>query len=412
MEDIEINSNEKITAYVCRLFKEFYIKKYNYKKLDLCISNIRKKVSKFYPMINDDIIWNKEFMPLLYEFIAYKKNSSNPNFEFANVLNLTKTSHCEDNKNIKKPNKYRLKSKYMKMRMMNDTISFEKKLNMETKKQKVKNLKMLHQHYEYVNIKKCYVKFKNILKHETVRNLINNDSGFYNKLIKIDYHLSKICKMSVNPYSMVEALMNYMFPDLFEKDNRYTFYRCNESKKYCQLSSKKINLMKILLENRFKINEDTWQELKKFIDEKICGNASSNIILGNYPYLKLKNMSYIINILTENNDDLFLLKSIKSSFSLVDLTEKIIKKNFDYIFKNGMNEKYRFYFDGDHIGLNQIKIMQIYNKIKLFVDHNDDELVFNSFVYSVDMCLSMPRKLLGYNLEYCLNIAAKITNAL
>ncbi|UYM28534.1 LSDV036 [Lumpy skin disease virus] len=182
------NHFEKASVYACRLFKQFY----NEKKYDLdeCFLKVRNSMSRYYSMVGDDLVWNREILSYLYEYIAYKNNANNPNFVLSSkIVNLTK-------KNTKK-----IKNEI-------NSVVQTYKLDKHIKKVNIT-------HYDYIKIKKTYDTFK--------KNVDIKSNDISVTLLKIYKQLSLISDVSINTRSMTKSLMYYMFPDLFKRINDMYF---------------------------------------------------------------------------------------------------------------------------------------------------------------------------------------------
>ncbi|AGZ95351.1 abundant component of virosome [Goatpox virus] len=367
------NHFEKASVYACRLFKQFYNeKKYD---LDKCFLKVRNSMSQYYSMVGDDLVWNREILSYLYEYIAYRNNANNannPNFVLSSkIINLTK-------KNTKK-----IKNEI-------NSVGQTYKLDKHIKKVNIT-------HYDYIKIKKTYDEFKKSVE------IKSNDISV--TLLKIYKQLSLISDVSINTRSMTKSLMYYMFPDLFKKDKRHVFYRVDAKKGYCVLSSKKINLIRVLLEYKFDIKYKEWGLIKRYINT-ICnkGSESSKICIGKYPYLKLKPVSKIkFNYRSKYVSDF--KRIVSSSFSLVDLTEKITKKTFSNIFRNEISHLYKFNAEKNYLALNEYKKMRMCNKIISAIDYPNKNHIYSAIIETVNNYLDNPPKKLGYNIDTCLTIA-------
>ncbi|AAR07393.1 36R [Yaba monkey tumor virus] len=335
--------NEKGYEYACRLIRLMCGLDMSSLNIERCINDVRRKVCVYFQLAKDDVVWNTEFLNYIREYVIFC-NKQHIQLPDVNVVNLAKKS-----RSVKK-------------------VRLEKKIQEIAKKNQ------------------------------------DNEKNRpeYNKkvVLKIDSHLSMIIKESNNYYSMARSLMNYMFPNLFEEDQRHIFYRYNV-KGFCQLSEKKISLIKLLIKKRFPINENEWQHIKEYINV-ICATPKRNniISLGVFPYLRLKKPCDILP--NDNFKNVDTLKElVANSFSMVDLTEKITRSTFHHLFKNKTANKYQCYAKNDFMGLNQTKLINMFGYIRLAVDCEDYNVFFNACICTINRYLLKSSRAIGDNILSC-----------
>ncbi|CAC21274.1 36R protein [Yaba-like disease virus] len=337
--------NEKGYEYACRLIRLICGSKINSLNVEKCINYIRSKVCIYFQLAKDDMVWDKEFLSYIREYVIfYNQKNIQQN---VSVLNLTKKTYSV------------------------------KKLRLEKKIQEINK------------------------NRESAK---KNKLEFQKMIVKIDSHLSMIINESNNYYSMTRSLMNYMFPNLFEDDQRHLFYRYNVQG-FCPLSEKKISLIKLLIKKKFSINENDWLNITKYINI-ICATPKHNkvIFLGVSPHLKLKKPCDIFP--NENFRNVDTLKElVANSFSMVDLTEKLTKATFYNLFKNRTSNKYQCYAKDNFMGLNQTKLINMFGYIKLAVDCDDYNVFFNACIYTINKYLLKSKKVIGDNILSCLMIS-------
>nr|WGO62665.1 E5 protein [Wadden Sea poxvirus] len=359
--DIVPNPDDTIINYVNKIIE------YNYKNdINNHINDIRSKICKYFPIYKCDIIWNKEILNYLHEYVIYNNKllyfvNSSSNDKIINLSRKRKI-HDYNNENIK----------YIKLE---DNYQ--------------KNFKELKNNY----VK--YIKYKSIF-------LENN-----RLLSIIDYHLKIIVSESINIFSMTKSLLIYMFPNLFKDDQLHLFYRCDKTNNYNNndikiLSPKKIMFIRVLINKKFNINENDWLMIKKYIDS-ICetSTSTSKIILGKYPHFKLKKPENILP--GYESDSINILRDIViKSVSLVDLTEKLIQ----LAFKDNTYSNYKYFKTPNYFKFDTEKLMQLNYQIKLATDSSDHLMVLNACMETINNYFKEPKHIIGKNLKYCIDIAS------
>ncbi|AAF17913.1 gp031R [Rabbit fibroma virus] len=388
--DYLIRSGEKQASYACRLLG--ILTKHSTFPSEEYFPLVRSIMSMYNTLIKDDIIWFKEITPHLYEYVMYKQNVNNPCFQISTVaVNLSR--HVP--KSSTEPTKYQTKSKQMKTRMITDVVSFDEKLKLD-------EAIMYKNKKDYFEIKKLYMRLKKFVrKKKSV-----NDGVLCDRVKMIYGHIHEIERVAVNEYAMTKSLLHYVFPNLFNDDKHHLFYRCDKVDGLGVLSSKKLNLIRVILENRFKIGKQKWTMLKKYIDT-VCSTGKPLLKLGTYPYFKLKPLNAIVsNYQGVSVDELKTF--VFSSFSLVDLTEKLTKAMFPEVIKSGMGHTYRCYPDGTHQGLDLKRVIDLCYKVRVSTDSECDIDVHNAIVETVDRYLIRSEKRVGDNVDHCIIMAKTI----
>ncbi|WGD01319.1 m31r [Myxoma virus] len=389
--DYLIRPGEKQASYACRLLG--ILTKHSTYPPEEYFPLVRSIMSMYNTLIKDDVIWFREIAPYLYEYTMYKQNARNPSFYIStNVVNLTT---CRVSKSSAKSVKYRAKSKQMKMRRVADGVPFEEKLKRdEAIRQKNKK--------DYFEIKKLYMRLKKFVRGKKSA----DDNMLCNKVRMIYGHINEIERVAVNEYSMAKSLLHYVFPNLFNDDKHHLFYRCTKMDGLGVLPSKKLNLIRVILENKFKISKRKWTMLKKYIDT-VCATGKLRVRLGTYPYYKLKSLNALVA--SYQGDSVDELKTlVLSSFSLVDLTEKLIKTTFPEVVKSGEGHNYRCYPDGTHQGLDPERVIDMCYKARVATDSESVVDVHNAIVETVNRFLIRSEKKVGDNIDECIVMAKTI----
>ncbi|AEN03628.1 abundant component of virosome [Yokapox virus] len=371
MTAINMFSGESVLSYTIRLFLKLHSD--DIQDVDKCLNSIRLKLSREFPEVNDNFIWNRKYVNSIYTSSA--------------CLKLI-------NENIQKKEL--------------ELMEIEKKKNIYKKKAKIiKNINEKNRLYtsHYNSLKSGYIKCLSVLNKFSRSKHVPNIPNI-KKIVKLFSDLSTICKAAKNPKSLVYSLIHYMFPDLFGKDNRFIYYRIKPKKRTLkQLSPFKMNLIKILVEDRFfhnKIITYTWERIRIVLDRIFDNMASINQVDTMY---KLKPL-YKIKIKNEN-DKAFIKEIVSECITTQELVEKVLKRLFVDIFKDGSYTSYRHDSDdNEYIPLDKIKLEIVHSIV--------DPCIYAPKHMSYLICREMinkyfenPTHIIGKNIQECVEIAKK-----
>ncbi|AGU99714.1 m31R [Myxoma virus] len=390
--DYLIRPGERQASYACRLLGIFT--KHSTFPPEEYFPLVRSIMATYNTLMKDDVVWFREIAPHLYEYTMYKQNSHNPRFQFsAKAVNLT-TSRTSGSSAEPATSRSQHKRRKRRTRVV-DVVTIDEKMKLG-QVVRCKNEK------DYLEVKKLYMRLQKFAHKKRSA----DDNLLCDKVRMIYGHIHEIERVAVNEYSMTKSLLHYVFPNLFNDDKHHLFYRCSKVHGLGVLSSKKLNLIRVILENRFKIDKRKWTMLKKYIDV-VCGTGKPPVKLGTYPYYKLKSVDAIVTRYQGNDVD-ELKTFVLSSFSLVDLTEKLTKAMFPDIVKGGEGHTYRCYPDGTHQGLDPESVIDLCYKVRVSTDNESVVDVHNAIVETVNRYLIRSEKKVGDNVDACIIMAKTI----
>ncbi|AST09252.1 early protein [Murmansk poxvirus] len=364
---MNIVPGECASTYANRLFVKLYDENQNVSK---CLNIIRSQLSSEFPEVNDDFIWMRKYVNNIYE-----------------------SNNCRS-----------LINEYIKKTKL-ELVKIEKKKLLYSQKAKIikdinanKRLSIMH----YNSLKTGYIKCLSILQKITKAKYVPNIDNFP-KIIKLFYDLSTICKNSKKPTTLVYALINYMFPDLFGNDNRFIYYRINPKRrlKIKQLSPFKMNLIKILVEDTFFRNKTlthVWDKIRLEVD-RMLDNKASNLEMDTIYKIKPLWTIYV----KDENDKEFIKDMARECISTQELLEKTLKKLFTDMFKDGSYKMYRHDADDKYMGLDKIKLDIIHRIVDpcIIAPKRIAYLICKDMINNY---FEKPTHIIGSNLQKCIDI--------
>ncbi|QED21161.1 virosome component protein [Borealpox virus] len=259
----------------------------------------------------------------------------------------------------------------------------------------------------YKTLKQGYINFKKLIRVATLKDIVTSIPNFQ-KAYKLFLDISVISKASRTPNKMVYALLLYMFPNLFGEDNRFIRYRIQPMSKikYKIFSPFKLNLIRILVEERFYNDEskyNRWKVIVSQVDKMLAAESDKYTIDAMYrlrPAYRIKGDS--------EEDTLFIRQTVEKCVTSQELMENVLKMLFTELFKSGEYKMYRYDADAENgfIGLDKIKLNIVHNIVEPCMPVRRS-LARIQCKEMVNKYFENPLHILGKNLQECIDFVSK-----
>ncbi|AOP31538.1 virosome component [Skunkpox virus] len=254
----------------------------------------------------------------------------------------------------------------------------------------------------YISLKRGYIVFKKMLKTTTLDAITSIPN--FQKIYKLFFDISAISNVATSPRKMVYALLLYMFPNLFGGDNRFIHYRIQPLSKIKHkiFSPFKINLIRILVEEKFYNNESKyrrWKMIGSQVDKMLAAESAKCTVDTMY------RLRPIHRIKTDSDDDTIFIKQIAEKCSTSqELVEKVLKLLFTDLFKSGDYKVFRHDEDAENgfIGLDKIKLNIVHEIVEPCLSVHRS-LARAPCKEMVNKYFENPLHIIGKNLQECID---------
>ncbi|AOP31749.1 virosome component [Volepox virus] len=252
----------------------------------------------------------------------------------------------------------------------------------------------------YVSLKRGYMVFKKMLKSTTLDSLLSIPN--FQKIYKLFFDISAISNVATSPSKMVYALLLYMFPNFFGDDNRFIHYRIQPLSKikHKVFSPFKINLIRILVEEKFYNNESKyrrWKVIGSQVDKMLAAESAKCTVDTMY------RLRPIHRIKTDSDEDTIFIKQMAEKCSTSqELLEKVLKLLFTDLFKSGDYKVYRHDAKNGFIGLDKIKLNIVHEIVEPCLSVHRS-LAREPCKEMVNKYFDNPSHIIGKNLQECIN---------
>ncbi|AKJ93689.1 virosome component [Raccoonpox virus] len=299
-----------------------------------------------------------------------------------------------------------LKRKYNINSEESNMKSDKKKLKFQNRARLVKEVNgtIREAQLHYVSLKRGYILFKKMLKTTTLDTITSTPN--LQKIYKLFFDLSSICNVAETPQKMVYALLIYMFPNVFGHDNRFIYYRIQPISKikFRIFSPFKLNLIRILVEEKFYNNESKfrkWKAIGTQVDKMLAAESAK------YKINEMYRLRSIHRIKTDSEDDTIFIKHMAEKCSTSqELVEKVLKLLFADLFKTGDYKLYRHDDDVENgfIGLDKIKLDIVHEIVEPCMT-GSRTLASAPCKEMINKYFENPLHIIGKNIQECIEIA-------